>query len=152
MARIPYPNEADGNFKGPVLLIHGISGNAYNWLLSSDPSSDALAKRLISAGYEPWFLNNRGVSASRGHTTADLYTNNPQAYFDFDTTAFAYKDVPAALEQIRSERDGEGRACLKTTIIGHSNGGRQALLAAASDDADISGSINKVIGLAPAII
>lgn len=35
MARIPYPDENDGVFKGPVLLAHGVGGSAWNWFLGN---------------------------------------------------------------------------------------------------------------------
>lgn len=94
-------------------------------------------------------LNNRGQVSSLGHTVTDLYTDDPELYWDFDSRELAYEDIPAFLEQIKSERDSEGRACKKTTIIGHSNGARIGVLAAGKPD-DEGAHINKVVGLAPA--
>lgn len=94
-------------------------------------------------------INNRGQESSLGHTTANLYTDDPEAYWDFDSREMAYEDMPAFLEQIRTERYSEGRACKKTTILGHSNGARIGVLAAGKPD-DEGARINKVVGLAPA--
>lgn len=75
----------------------------------------------------------RGQENSQQHTTEDLLEDNPETYWDFDSTAYAYKDLPAVLAQIKSEREDEARECKKTTIVGEGNGGRIAILAAADE-------------------
>ena len=42
MARIPYPDEDDGKFKGPILLAHGLGGSAWTWFLTKTDDADPL--------------------------------------------------------------------------------------------------------------
>ena len=55
--------------RGPVLLQHGIYSDGCGWLERSDASSAAFPTKLHHLGYDVWIANNRGTTASQGHTT-----------------------------------------------------------------------------------
>lgn len=108
LALVQYP--AVGAPSGlPVLLVHGISGNARNMDLDATHS---LARWFAAHGREAWTLSLRGTGDSDG---PDAAKGRP-ADFTFDT--LARFDLPAAIDFVR-----HAEHVPLIDYVGHSMGG-----------------------------
>ncbi len=93
----------------PVLLCHGMSGNARNLDLDDEHS---LARWLASRGREAWAMSLRDTGGSQ---RVDRERNRLGTY-DFDT--YVYEDLPAAIRTVR-----EATGAPAVDYVGHSMGG-----------------------------
>ncbi|XP_050248925.1 triacylglycerol lipase 2-like [Quercus robur] len=110
--RIPVgrTNKTKAN-RPPILLQHGLLGDAATWLLNSPNKSFAFI--LADNGFDVWLGNNRGTVSSRGHTS--LSANDP-AYWDWTWEQLAGDDLPAMYDYIHIQT-GQ-----KLYYVGHSLG------------------------------
>ena len=84
------------NIKKPVvLLVHGMDGDSFQWILNSPDKAPAFD--LVRAGYDVWLGNNRGSRFSVDHLTLDPTS---KAFWDFDFEDMGNKDIPAIIEFI----------------------------------------------------
>lgn len=91
----------------PVLLVHGMGANHYNWDYRPENS---LADYLVAEGWDVWVPELRGDPGSVGPT------RRARAEFDFD--AHALHDLPTAVDIVLDETGAE-----QLYWIGHSMGG-----------------------------
>ena len=66
LQRVIYKNSTKGP---PVLLMHGIDGSSFDFMLNWPELSPALL--LAKKGYDVWLGNNRGNFYSHGHAWVD---------------------------------------------------------------------------------
>ena len=92
----------------PVLLVHGIASNAAFWDVSEELS---VAKRLQSAGFDVWALDERG------HGEAKRTPSRKKQRFGWIIDDYGFYDIDAAIQHIQSK--GHDRL----HYIGHSLGG-----------------------------
>lgn len=85
----------------PVILVHGVASNAYHWDL---PAVDtpvgpfrSLASLLDDAGFDLWMVNLRGYGGPNMRSTP------PEGQEDWCVDHFILYDLPAVVEQVRSE-------------------------------------------------
>ena len=108
--------------KGPVLLTACAYFDGYAFFQLSDPTKPVMPTRLFEAGYDVWIANRRGTTHSTGHTTENLFSEDPETYFDFDAENVATEDYTALISTILEERRSEGLPCKKLSLYsdGHS--------------------------------
>ena len=85
--------------KAVVLLMHGLGGDASQWVLNSPERSSAF--NLADAGYDVWMGNNRGCGYSQDHKYLD--PNDPKdkpVYWNFDFEDMGLYDTPAFIDYI----------------------------------------------------
>ncbi len=89
LAAVRYRAAADGPATGgdPVLLVHGIAANRYNFDLTDDVS---LARYLAARGHDVWVVELRG----RGMSTRPRLFSGLRYDWSFDE--YAERDLPAA--------------------------------------------------------
>ena len=100
--------------RNPVLLIHGMGANRYNFDLDDEIS---LARGLAARGFDTWCLELRGA----GLSDRPSWGMGLDWRFDFDD--HLRYDLPAALRAIAARADGA-----KPLLLGHSMGGLLALV------------------------
>ncbi|GBG30470.1 Gastric triacylglycerol lipase [Hondaea fermentalgiana] len=109
-------------WRGPVLLVHGLADSSFTFVLSG--SRDSLVGYLLRNMYEVWLLDKRGRSPY-GH---QHFNASSQEYWDrISLDEQVDYDLPAAVAQVRRIAGRPLRA-----IIGHSQGGLVSALALAS--------------------
>jgi pimeloyl-ACP methyl ester carboxylesterase len=91
IAVIRYRPEAGVEPKDPVLLVHGIAANRYNFDLNDDVS---LARYLASRGHDVWMVELRG----RGFSTRPRLFSGLSYDWSFDE--YAECDLPAAVDAV----------------------------------------------------
>jgi pimeloyl-ACP methyl ester carboxylesterase len=92
----------------PVLLIHGIAANRYNFDLTDEQS---LARFLAGRGHDVWLVELRGRGLS---TRPRLFSG---LHYDWSFDEYVQRDVPAAAETIVR---ATGARCLH--VVGFSTG------------------------------
>ena len=87
--------------KGVVLLLHGMSKDAYTWFDTrrGDPSKPFLPTALFERGYDVWIGNYRGTRYSITHNEWNPL-DDAKDYFDYDATTIAKNDIPAMVKRI----------------------------------------------------
>lgn len=125
--------------------MHGFSTDSITWWNRSDTSQVAVGVQLALEGYDVFFTNYRGTRYSR--TNASLDANNDAAYWNFNFEDIAAMDVPAFVEKI-VEVSG---TCKKVTLVGHSQGGQNAIFSTALAS-NASDYIAQIVALAPCIV
>lgn len=115
-AEVLHPQTADGwtlelrhhGGEGPpVLLVHGMGANHYNWDFHADISP---VDELVSAGYDVWVAGLRGDPGS----AAPSRRSKNRITFD----AYAEQDVPAVIDAVLAATGEES-----LLWVGHSMGG-----------------------------
>jgi len=81
------------NRERPVLFMHGVIGDAGQFLPNEDKSS---AFFLIKNGFDCWFGNNRGNKFAQ--TTID--NRNAEKFWDFSFEDMGLKDTPEIYHHI----------------------------------------------------
>lgn len=84
-----------GERRTPVLLLPGILANAASWVLNL-PSQSA-GYLLADAGFDVWFINNRGVPESNFHKTL---TTNDRKFWEWSFEEMGLYDVPATIDYV----------------------------------------------------
>ncbi|XP_050383396.1 triacylglycerol lipase 2-like [Argentina anserina] len=111
-------NTSSTTHKLPVILQHGLSGDAASWLLN--PPDQALAFILADKGFDVWLANARGTQSSRGHNS--LSTSDP-TYWEWTWDQLAAYDLPAYFNYVNNQT-GQ-----KVHYVGHSLGTLSVLAA-----------------------
>lgn len=93
--------------RGPVLLVHGMGANHYNWDFREEVS---LAAWLRDRGWDVWVVELRG---DPGSTAPDAEAGRRYTFDDHATL-----DLPAAVDAVRARTGAE-----RVYWVGHSMGG-----------------------------
>lgn len=101
-----------GDKTRPVLMAHGIFDSADGWILRGNHS---LAMMLSAAGYDLWFLNQRGSRYSRRHKT--LNPDKDHEYWDYSFHETGGYDLLACMDYVLKETNQT-----QLTLIGFSEG------------------------------
>ena len=108
--------------KGPLLLQHGFTSDAYKWFTTNtEENRQAMPIRLFHEGFDVWLGNNRGTDVSRAHVSLDA-DRDVEEYWNFSHHEYALFDMPAMTNKILTVRAEESAPCLKLSYIGHSLG------------------------------
>ena len=89
LTRVVRPGQPAGQ---PVLFIPGYGMNA--WIVQYHPRGRSFADVLLEGGFDPWGVDLRGTSTSKGPTRPSFQ-------------AMSTHDVPAAIDYIRTLRSAE---------------------------------------------
>lgn len=131
------------NSKKIAYFHHGMLTNSELFVLG-DEKNKTLPFILADLDYDVWLGNNRGNKYSRKHLKLSA---SDVKFWDFSLDEFAYYDIPAILDYIKSLYRPED----KITYIGFSQGCSQ-LFACLSLHPHINKYLNMFIGLSPALI
>ncbi|XP_077528662.1 lipase member M-like isoform X2 [Haemaphysalis longicornis] len=102
----------------PVLLLHGVLGNAANWVANFPSQSPGYL--TADAGFDVWLLNQRGVPESNFHTTL---TTNDEEFWQWSFDEIGRYDVPAVVDHILNVTGSS-----KVGLLGTSQGFTNALV------------------------
>eukprot|EP00359_Climacostomum_virens_P003276 CAMPEP_0204903692 /NCGR_PEP_ID=MMETSP1397-20131031/4424_1 /ASSEMBLY_ACC=CAM_ASM_000891 /TAXON_ID=49980 /ORGANISM="Climacostomum Climacostomum virens, Strain Stock W-24" /LENGTH=384 /DNA_ID=CAMNT_0052072381 /DNA_START=6 /DNA_END=1160 /DNA_ORIENTATION=- len=121
-----------------ALLQHGLIDSSDTWITNDENLAPGF--KMVDAGFDVWFGNNRGNRYSHSHTTLKP---SKSVYWQFTWQHMATYDLPAMIDYILQQT---GKS--KLVYIGHSEGTLQmfALLAEQPAYAD---KLNIYIALAP---
>ena len=88
--------------RGPLLLQHGMTTNAANWLFAKTvQGASPLPIVLARAGFDVWLGNTRGGNFSLGHKTLDPYRG--KGYWDFSWAELGKYDLASMVDFIYEE-------------------------------------------------
>ena len=90
----------------PVLLVHGMSANHYNWDYAPDVSP---VDELVAAGFDVWVPELRGDPGSIGPSK--------RAHKEFDFDHHAEHDLPAAVDQLNFARKASDVSFYEQSVI-----------------------------------
>ena len=105
----------------PVLMMHGMSGSATNFVMN--PNRKGPAFELVDAGYDVWLGNGRGNVYSRNHTYLDT---SSVEFWNWTAADIGSIDIPTTVSYIKNVTSHQ-----KVAYVGHSQGGALMLLALA---------------------
>ncbi|XP_058809606.1 gastric triacylglycerol lipase-like isoform X3 [Phymastichus coffea] len=130
--RIPGPPNAP-----PVLLHHGFSATALDWVVAGKHKS--LAFLLANKGYDVWMANARGGLYSSCHVK---YTTSDHGFWNFSFNEIGLYDIPAEISYILKHQNSS------LFYIGHSMG-TTAFYVMATERPDITSKITLMFSFAP---
>lgn len=107
------PSQSD---KGPMLLIHGTTEDASQWMDRPEEGGENIGMKYAMEGYDVWYANMRGSVPS---APPAWLGDGMEDYWEFDYNNLAEEDLPAMIEKVMEVNGG----CKKVTLIGHSIGG-----------------------------
>ncbi|KAK9882061.1 hypothetical protein WA026_018911 [Henosepilachna vigintioctopunctata] len=114
MFRIPHGKKEKEVNQKPILLMHGLFGQAENYIIAG-MNNASLAYFLADNGFDVWLGNTRGSQHGRQHKTMDP---NGRRFWDFSYHEIGVYDLPAKIDYILQKTSKE-----KIHYIGHSQGG-----------------------------
>ncbi|RZC40369.1 lipase 3-like [Asbolus verrucosus] len=94
--RIPQGQDKSKQNRIPILLMHGFSQSATNFV-NLGPRK-ALSFLLADKGYDIWLGNARGTTWSRKHKSLD--PNKDYGFWDYSMHEIGFYDVPAFIDHI----------------------------------------------------
>ena len=145
-ASVPIPSD-----KGPMLLIHGTTDDASQWMDKPEDGGDSIGMQYARDGYDVWYANMRGSGPSSPPQIADGEIEGEDApeddYWEFDYNHHAEEDLPAMIEKV-IEVNGD---CKKVTLVGHSLGGT-ILANGLSKSEHARNYVAQAIGIAPCFL
>ncbi|KAL3273097.1 hypothetical protein HHI36_014551 [Cryptolaemus montrouzieri] len=112
--RIPHGRQGSGINSKPILLMHGLFGQAENYVVSG-MFNGSLAYLLADNGFDVWLGNTRGNMHCRRHKRLDP---NTKSFWNFSWHEMGMFDLPASIDYVL-----EKTKTLKLYYIGHSQGG-----------------------------
>ncbi|KAK9887093.1 hypothetical protein WA026_020037 [Henosepilachna vigintioctopunctata] len=114
MYRIPHGKGGSGVNKKPYLLMHGMFGQAENFIVAGIHDG-SLAYMLADNDFDVWLGNTRGNQHGRRHVTL-----NPKqrAFWNFSFHEMGMYDLPAKIDYILNVTNQD-----KLFYTGHSQGG-----------------------------
>uniref|UniRef100_A0A8C3QKN4 Partial AB-hydrolase lipase domain-containing protein n=1 Tax=Cyanoderma ruficeps TaxID=181631 RepID=A0A8C3QKN4_9PASS len=140
-SRIPAGrNSQNTGKKPPVLLHHGILGDATHWI--ANRPNNSLGFVLADAGYDVWLGNSRGNTWSLKHKTLKPCQKE---FWQFSFDEIGKYDIPAELNFIMNKTGQKN-----VYYIGHSEGSAAGFIAF-STYPDLSQKIKAFFALAPVI-
>ncbi len=101
-------------YKNPVLLVHGVGANRYNFDLDDEIS---LARSMARRGFDTWCLELRGAGMS---DRPSLFAGR---HWGFGFDEHVRFDLPAAMQHLAVQSQGAS-----PLVMGHSMGGMLALV------------------------
>ncbi len=113
--------------------------------------------RLFAEGHDVYVANLRGTFSARGHDTFDAddeddLVNGAKAFWDFDTSDLASKDIPTLVNKILEERNSAGQDCKKVQLISYSDGAAQSLLTSAMYPTTSKNAIGSIQAISPCAV
>ncbi|XP_045462241.1 lipase 3-like [Harmonia axyridis] len=114
MIRIPGGRHSNRTNSKPILLMHGLLGQAENFI-SNAMNNASLAFMLADNGYDVWLGNSRGNAYGRKHKYLNVTVED---FWNFSFHEIGYYDLPAKIDYIL---DTTGQQQLE--YVGHSQGG-----------------------------
>ncbi|XP_044763870.1 lipase member K-like [Coccinella septempunctata] len=112
--RIPHGQNGTGVNTKPILMMHGLTGTAYNFLFN-EYFNKSIATYFADHGYDVWLGNTRGNTYGRKHVKLDP---NKSKFWKFSWHEIGLHDLPSIIDYIL---EITGRKNLY--YIGHSQGG-----------------------------
>ncbi|XP_044766593.1 lipase 1-like [Coccinella septempunctata] len=114
MFRIPHGRGGSGVNRKPILLMHGLYGQAENFVVSGMDNA-SLAYYLADNNFDVWLGNTRGNQHSRKHR----YLNpDEKKFWEFSYHEIGIYDLPAKIDHILETTKKK-----KIYYVGHSQGG-----------------------------
>lgn len=142
MFRIPHGrNSIEPNTK-PVLLLHGLFGQAANYIVGGQINA-SLAYILADKGYDVWLANARGSTYSRKHKYMD--PDNDTDFWQFGWDEIGSIDLPAKIDYILETTGQES-----IYFAGHSQGGTSYFVMM-STQPEYNKKIRAAVLMAPAV-
>ncbi|XP_077531262.1 gastric triacylglycerol lipase-like [Haemaphysalis longicornis] len=137
--RIPVASETNTSTRmSPILLLHGVQGNAANWVANLPSQSPGYL--IADAGFDVWLLNQRGVPESNFHKTL---TTDDEEFWQWSFDEIGRYDVPAVVDHILNVTGSS-----KVGLLGTSQGFTNALVFL-SMCPEYNDKVNILIGYAP---
>ena len=131
--------------KGPAVFLHGMFSDPVDFLSRSDLATPATPIQLAQQGFDVYIACTRGRSYTLGHDTIDRLDPLQMAdYWDFSFDEIGREDVRSIVDTVVSLRN-DGDSCHKVTLITHSTGANQALVAAVDDSVQLSEKVGQII-------
>jgi pimeloyl-ACP methyl ester carboxylesterase len=128
----------------PIVVNHGLLDSSDSWAVNYEDQCPGYL--LANAGFDVWFVNNRGNKYSLGHTNPKYNSNDAGSKFwDFSWQEMSQHDLPASLKYV-AQYTGQ-----KVDYVGHSEGTTIMFAALARRDPVVTQVLNKFIALAPAV-
>lgn len=129
----------------PLILNHGLLDSSDSFIFNDEPQCPGFL--LANAGFDVWFVNNRGNKYSIGHVNPTAYNSSDanSIFWDFSWQEMSERDLPATFEFV-AQHTGQ-----KVSYVGHSEGSTIMFAALARRDPIIVNNLNKFIALAPAV-
>lgn len=135
------PADSDENAASqmtPILLLHGVQGNAANWVVNLPSQSPGF---LISdAGFDVWLINTRGVPESNFHNNL---TTDDKEFWHWSFDEIGRYDLPAVIDYMLNITGSS-----KVGLLGTSQGFTNALVLL-SMRPEYNDKVNILIGYAP---
>ncbi|KAL3285316.1 hypothetical protein HHI36_019425 [Cryptolaemus montrouzieri] len=112
--RIPHGKARKGINKKPILMMHGLFGQADNFILNA-VNNASLAFLMADNGYDVWLGNTRGNEYGLKHKELDP---SDTEFWNFSYHDISLNDLPATIDYILQKTKKK-----KLQYIGHSQGG-----------------------------
>ena len=130
--------------KGPLIMIHGYTGNSHTWWDRTDNDALAAPVQLYQQGYDVYLTNTRGTKYS---SVNELWDDDQEAYWAWDFLKIAESDLEANVRKVM-EVNG---SCTKASIVGMSQGSQHMLLGLSRSN-NHDDYISQGVALAPCVI
>ena len=129
-----------GEWKPPVLLMHGMFGEAESFVKNTVVTPPAFL--MVDEGYDVWLGNNRGNRHSPGHRRL---SQQDEAYWDFSVAEFGQYDLPAFINLVKSTTPTD-----KVILGGYSQGSTQIMYGLSKyEDSFYADNVSAFLAFAP---
>ena len=155
-------NKIDKTNAKPVLLVHGVNANLFSWFNRNDNQTDWLPVRLANDGFDVYLYMRAGDTFQQKRFNSsspnipldpnDQNVANHVAFWDITNQSIGNNHFEKLVEGIIQDRQTfePETDCSKVTIVGHSFGTNESLIALNNDEAPKY--VDKLINLTPCAI